>query len=58
MREDATQDRKLIAKPIGETPVLKGQDLANLVNSLAKKDNDISKQRRSSALSLLHKVSK
>ncbi|WP_410514291.1 hypothetical protein PaeBR_07780 [Paenibacillus sp. BR2-3] len=49
---------KLMAKPIEATPILKGMDLTEFVNSLSRKDSQASKQRRQSALSLLNKVKK
>lgn len=58
MREDEKWEGKLMAKPIEATPILKGEDLVNFVKSLGKKDTPVSKRRRSSALSLLQKVSK
>lgn len=48
----------LVAKPIEATPVLKGNDLASLVQSLYKKDSQESKLRRQSAFASLKKVRK
>ncbi|MDF2922158.1 MAG: hypothetical protein K0R57_1072 [Paenibacillaceae bacterium] len=49
---------KLMAKPIKATPVLKGQDLIDLVQSLSKKDSADSQAKRKSALASLRKVRK
>ncbi|MEW9697591.1 hypothetical protein [Paenibacillus sp. SI8] len=49
---------KLMAKPIDATPILKGQDLVDFVNSLSKRDSKESAAKRKSALSLLKRVKK
>ncbi|WP_168120529.1 hypothetical protein [Paenibacillus sp. HB172176] len=49
---------KLMAKPIEATPVLRGEDLINFVESLKKTDTKASREKRKSALTLLKKVRK
>lgn len=49
-------NKKLKTSPIPSTPILKGQDLVNLINDLEKPD--IGKARRLKGKEILRKISK